>query len=182
MQLYGKVAMENNTRMNSRPNLTDSDRNAILQFLLKSHKGDKQRRGAIFDAAEQFQASTRTVSRIWKRAKESYMEGSKYADVRSRKPGRSGARPENIDSQLDLIPEAPLRRRGTLRCLSHAIDMPLTSLWRALKNDKIKRISSAVKPALTEENKKERLKFAMSLIRPNGFFENMRDQIHIDEK
>lgn len=77
----------------------------------------------------------------------------------------------------------PFNRRGTLRSLSHAIQIPKSTLHRHLKQGTtIKRISSTIKPLLTEENCHSRLRFSLSMLKPNGFFIDMYDYVHIDEK
>jgi hypothetical protein len=46
----------------------------------------------------------------------------------------------------------------------------------------LRRISSAIKPLLTEKNKVARLRYCLEHVNPDGSFYNFFDHIHIDEK
>lgn len=46
----------------------------------------------------------------------------------------------------------------------------------------MKRISSTIKPSLTEKNKLDRIRFCLQHVQSNGCFSEMLDRIHIDEK
>lgn len=57
---------------NRKPNLTNQQRQAILQFLLmhtKHGSADELQHGTINTAASQFQVTRATISNLWKRAK-----------------------------------------------------------------------------------------------------------------
>jgi len=99
------------------------------------------------------------------------------------KSKNSGRKRKNFAENLEKMKDVPLNQRSTLRSLSAAIDVPRTSLFRRLKDgDSIKRVSSFLKPTLTDDNKIERLRFCLSKIKQNGFFPNMMNEVHIDEK
>ena len=90
---------------------------------------------------------------------------------------------KNYDDKFKDIRNIPLNRRGTLRSLSCASGIPKTTLFRKLKERKLlKRVSSTVKPLLTDRNKIDRLKFCLSYVKPDGCFENFFNHVHIDEK
>jgi hypothetical protein len=167
---------------NSKPNMTSSERMALLQFLLQRSKNGSLVRGAVKSAGEHFNVSVRTVSTLWKRARESTANGSLHMDVLSRKKTSSGRKPIDLTSKLEKMADLPLSRRGTLRSISCALDIPLGSLSRSMKSGEIRRHSSAVKPFLTPDNMTARLKFALDHTLPSGLFEDMYDHIHIDEK
>ena len=78
--------------------------------------------------------------------------------------------------------DVPLNRRSNLRSLACATEISKSTLHRRLKEGDIRRHSSAVRPMLSEKNKVERVRFALSHIRSNGLFEDMYDHVHIDEK
>lgn len=79
--------------------------------------------------------------------------------------------------------KVPVNRRGTIRNLACAIEVPKSTLHDRLKEGTIfRRITSAVKPFLTDQNKLTRLKFCLSHVKPNGSFDDMYNVIHIDEK
>lgn len=65
-------------------NLTDERRQALCDFMLSVADGCfyKLERGAVKKAAKTFNVSTKTVYRIWSRAKENLHNG-KGVDVRS---------------------------------------------------------------------------------------------------
>nr|GMC92125.1 Transposase, Tc1-like protein [Ipomoea batatas] len=60
---------------------------------------------------------------------------------------------------LQLIPkmllESPLNRRTTIRSMASALSMSKTSLHRRVKEGSLKSHSNAIKPMLTEENRKK---------------------------
>lgn len=61
----------------SRPpkNLSTNQRNLIIQFILSTSDNGKPRRGAISESAEEWNVSTRCVSRLWAAAKKQRDEG-----------------------------------------------------------------------------------------------------------
>ncbi|KAH9181320.1 hypothetical protein AeNC1_016704, partial [Aphanomyces euteiches] len=74
--------------------------------------------------------------------------------------------------------------RQTLRTLAVKASIPKTTILRHMKqNSRLKARSNYVKPMLTEDNKLERLKFAMSFHRPSSsgshFFDNMYSYVHV---
>lgn len=163
-------------------NLTPDERVAIGNWLLVKYNGQKLDKNAISTAAATFSLSLRTVSTIWKRIKDSMANGDVVLDMASRKKGRSGGKRKDWSENLELIKDIPLKQRGTLRSLSHACNIPASSLCRLMKEGDLKRITSTVKPTLTEKNKVERLMFASKFVMPNGTFHSMFDYVHIDEK
>ncbi|KAM3395031.1 hypothetical protein P3S68_004035 [Capsicum galapagoense] len=65
--------------------------------------------------------------------------------------------------------------------------MSATTFFRRLKEKKIRRHSSAIKPLLSEANKRTRLQFCLSMVDPESiphdpFFLDMYNTVHIDEK
>lgn len=173
--------MNANIAERGKKEFTNEQRNGILQFLLQRTIGGKLQRGAIGVAAVKFQCHPVTISRIWKRASESYSSGNWCANVNSLKK-KCGRKKKNYTDNLERMREIPVNRRSTLMSLSYAIGVPKTTLFRMFKRGEFKRKSSHIKPFLTDENKRERVKFALSKLQPNGVFEDMYNYIHIDEK
>lgn len=168
---------------NSKANLTDEQRNAILQSLLKHSEDGKLEKGVLTRVSEDFKLSTKTVSRIWQRAKECWANGLKTADVRSRIKANSGREKKDRSEALEKMATVPFRQRSTLRGLSAATSIPLVALHRILKEGRMKRISSTIKPTLTEQNKRQRIEFSMSMLEPgSNNFKGMFDTVHVDEK
>jgi hypothetical protein len=69
------------TSNNRKPNMTLEERNGLLQFLLRRSKGDGLVRGAIRAASIEFGVSVRTISTLWKRARDSRESGAVSMDV-----------------------------------------------------------------------------------------------------
>lgn len=168
---------------NSKANLPDSERNAILQTLLSHSEDGKLKTGELSRVADKFKLSTKTISRIWHRAKECWASGMKHADVGSRIKVRSGRKKKDRSETLTKVKDVPFRQRSTLRSLSAAINTPLATLHRIVKEGALKRISNTIKPALTDENKQHRLKFSLSMLQQgSNNFDPMYDTVHVDEK
>ena len=77
----------------------------------------------------------------------------------------------------------PMRRRQTIRSLACAISVPKSSVFRILKDQKIKRVSSTVKPLLTPQNEMARLQFSLDEVSVESrTFYKTPQKVHIDEK
>lgn len=163
--------------------LTDEQRNGILQCLLQLKNGNNLRRGAINETAAKFDVSRLTVSNIWQRAKMQFRSGAISADVSAKKKGNCGRKRKNYTDEIDNIRNIPVDSRGTIRSVSSAANIPPTTLFNIFKRgEQIRRVSSRVKPLLTEDNKKARLMYCLSNVKPSHKFEDFYDHVHIDEK
>nr|GLL21131.1 uncharacterized protein LOC109190808 isoform X1 [Ipomoea trifida] len=94
---------------------------------------------------------------------------------------------KRIQISPDEVSRIPLNRRTTIRSMATALNMSKTSLHRRVKEGSLKSHSNAIKPLLTEENRKVRLQFCISMIDSNSpphnpSFIDMYDRVHIDEK
>ncbi|ETV80465.1 hypothetical protein H257_06736 [Aphanomyces astaci] len=159
---------------NGHKHLSPTERQAVYEMLLGAAIGAVLPRGVIVKAAKQFGCHERTVSRIWVRAQLSLRHGSISADVRTK-------------LRESAIRAVPLMSRQTLRSLSAACGIPMTSIIRhKKKTPRFKAKSNYVKPFLTSANIEARLRYAMPFVRPlsNGrhSFSNMLDFVHVDEK
>lgn len=163
---------------------SNEERNAILQFLLQKTAKGKLLRGAIQFAAREFNFNRMTISRIWKRAQGCYAAGKRCANVDSLKKKNCGRKKKDYSQNLIKMRDVPLNKRSTIRSLAYQINIPKSTLFRIFKSgESIKRVSSTVKPFLTDENKIERLEFCLSKLSCiTGHFEDFYDYIHIDEK
>lgn len=169
--------------MPARPNATEEERVGILQALLTLSENGKLVKGAIQVTAAKFMKSSKTISRIWRRAQESLQSGAVCADMASRKRGNCGRKRKNRDEIANLIAQVPLAKRTTLRSLSAATKIPIGTLYNVLKEGRLKRVNSTVKPHLGEENKIQRLKFALDMLEPESDkFKEMFNMVHVDEK
>ena len=169
--------------MPARPNATEEERVGILQALLTLSENGKLVKGAIQVTAAKFMKSSKTISRIWRRAQESLQSGAVCADMASRKRGNCGRKRKNRDEIANLIAQVPLAKRTTLRSLSAATKIPIGTLYNVLKEGRLKRVNSTVKPHLGEENKIQRLKFALDMLEPESDkFKETFNMVHVDEK
>jgi hypothetical protein len=137
-------------------NLSLEERKGILEaLLLRTHnqKDRKLKRGAINEVASLFDCTRLSVSRVWHRAEEEYRSGKVCADVSSNVSKKSGRKPKDYSQNLADMKNVPFNRRGTLRTLSCAIGVPTTTLYERLtKQKELRRVTSRIKPRLTEEN------------------------------
>ncbi len=168
--------------------LTDAHRRAIYQVLLRKLTNGILPHGAIKETAKRFNTSTRTISRVWKRGRESSSKDFLTpGSVESRKKGRSGRKSRREEDIKAAVRNVPMNERSTLRTLSSKSGIPRSSLHRAVKRGTILRHSNPVHPLLTEENKRRRLSHALSHVSLNTRskkyrIDNMYSYVHLDEK
>ncbi|TBU09657.1 hypothetical protein CWI36_0011p0010, partial [Hamiltosporidium magnivora] len=141
--------------------LTKEQRQGILEKLLQQIEENKLKHGAIKKVSctfENLPCSTNSIQ--------------KGKDIK----------PKDYSNNLAQINNTALNRKGTLRSLSFAIDIPKSTLFEIFKSGKyIKRISSTVKPHLTDKNIMDRLKFCLSKVNlaNNGYllFDDLYDYV-----
>ena len=80
----------------------------------------------------------------------------------SQKKGKVGRKA--ADGFLSQIPTVPLNRRSSIRSLAAALGVSRTTLHRTFQLKKVRRHSNRVKPPLKEKNKRERVRFCMSML------------------
>ena len=183
IHMHPEIEAPSNRKM--KPNLTADGRRALVEYLLTRVKGDQQemklKRGALSNNASMFGVTCATVLCIWKRAMESKVDGSVCIDVMARKLGCCRKKKE-IDS--DLIKSIPLVNRKNVRAFAVGMGLFASTIHRAIKDGRIKKHSNAIKPFLTDENQIERLRFCLKMLNPDNQseFQDMMDQVHIDEK
>ena len=94
---------------------------------------------------------------------------------------------KRVEIDTALMEAIPLGERTTMCDLSASMHMKSTTVFKRLKEKKIRRHSNALKPDLTHENMKERVRYCLSQLVPescpeNPVFKAGYDQVHIDEK
>lgn len=176
--------LEVSSHHGSHKNLTNRQRQAIFEALLKQSQNGKLKRGCLNEVAALFSVNVKTVSRIWQQAKTRVANGV-AVDVSSRKKGRVGRKRVQID--LSAVSGIDLHQRTNIRSLSKAMKVAQTTIYRRIKDGDIRPHTNAMKPHLSEEGKRERLKFCLSMLEPSSltrqpFFKNMYNYVHIDEK
>ena len=103
--------------------------------------------------------------------------------IRNRKKGRVG-RP-SIDAKIvnDALVPVLAQHRQTLRHASAATGFSISTLLRVLKRGEIRRVRNNMKPFLTEENKLDRVRWALFMICGQTLvFASMQDYFVFDEK
>ncbi|OMO88972.1 hypothetical protein COLO4_20007 [Corchorus olitorius] len=178
------LAITNTENSKNYRRLSLKEKEHILAVLLEQSKDGKLKWGSIKAAATSFNTSTRTVRRIWLEAQRALSVGEPV-DLSSKAIGRVGRKRVEID--VNDVAKIPLRRRTNLRSLAQALNMPTTIVYRRVKEGLVKPHSDAIKPFLTDQNKKVRLKFCLSMLNNgtlhhNPTFVDMYDYVHIDEK
>jgi hypothetical protein len=167
-------------------NMTESQRRSCYEFLLTQSTSGTLKKGSISTAARRFGFNTQTISSVWARGQASISNGNDFANVSSRIQGNSGRKKKEID--IAMVKDIPLRQRKNIRSLAFAMNVSKSTLHRRIKEGKLYRHSSALKPFLTEANKKSRLQYALSMIEPTSLntelptFKGSFDRVHIDEK
>ncbi|KAF0714687.1 Aste57867_3751 [Aphanomyces stellatus] len=193
-------------------NLSDEQRRAVYEMLLELAVDGVLPRGAFTNTAHRIGCNWQTISRLWSQARSSLAQGAAVADVAAKmkgKPlhihilciftiieshrylylGNCGRRPTRTQADIKAaIKAVPQHDRQTLRALAESCKIPKTTIKRHMDKEEstLKARSSRLKPLLTEANAKDRLKYALSFLRPalcgNHVFVNMYDQVHVDEK
>ncbi|KAL4162248.1 hypothetical protein PRNP1_002795 [Phytophthora ramorum] len=198
-----EVVEEDKAQARRKPNMTDDERLAMAEFLLKHSQGEARLpRAVITAAAEQFQVHRNTVSRIWNLMKAAMDAGAPtdvvMKQVLSRKRGNCGRKKKDYSAALERVKQLPLSQRGSLRALSSAVGVPRTTLFRLLRSEDTATTASAdtkddrtdvkptiansIKPPLSDKNKRERLRFCLGKMQPNGVFDSMYNVVHINTK
>ena len=167
--------------------LSDTERYAayVAMHAVCMSRGGKFEDDDKKNLANYFGVHVRTIQRIWQQAMKKIADGLPV-DVSSKKKGRCGRKPIDID--LSRIPTIPLNRRSTIRSLAWQLGCNPTTLYRKFEMNLIRRHSNALKPALTEKHKKNRAQFCLGMIdedtigTPDPLFIDMYRIVHVDEK
>jgi DNA invertase Pin-like site-specific DNA recombinase len=163
--------------------LTDTQRQQIYEALLERSNCGKLKKNTTNIVAEMFKVSKYQVRRVWRRAKQCRAQGIPV-DVRSRRKN-CGRKKKQID--LSPVLRVPWHRRRTLRSLGKEIGVHKSTVHRWFKAGHLQRHSSTLKPLLREDNKKDRLRWCLSMLDERTLpnepkFREMYNIIHMDEK
>jgi hypothetical protein len=118
-------------------------------------------------------------------------QGKKYhaqgqpVDVSSKKPKNCG--PKRFPIDLSRVATIAFHKRSTIRKLAKALGVSKSSVHRWFKEGHLRRHSNSLKPFMKDANKKERLRWCLSMLDPTTLpnepnFIEMDNIIHIDEK
>lgn len=121
--------------------LSNKKRHEIFSALLERSIGGKLANNVTRDVSLQFSVSIATVQRIWKRAKATANSGR--VNVSHRRTGNCGRK--RITIEPTQVAGVPLCRRTTLRSMSMALSVSLTTLFRRKKEGFIRRHTNSIK-------------------------------------
>ncbi|KAL6542781.1 hypothetical protein OROHE_010301 [Orobanche hederae] len=168
---------------NSSQKLSFNDRNLVAQFLHTKFSGGQLKRGAVKEAAVMFKVSRQSVNKIWIITAEQIKTGMPIHIPNL----RNNSRKKRRDLDVQMLLSAKIAERCTIRGLGESLGVSSTTAWKWVKSGEIRPHSNAIKPALTEKCKMERLKFSLDAIKESNNmekwdFKSMKHVIHIDEK
>ncbi|XP_057779892.1 uncharacterized protein LOC130998492 [Salvia miltiorrhiza] len=165
-------------------NLSNQERNRIVQYLLQNLKNGKPRKGAMKEAVSIFNSSKRTVTRLWAAAKKQHDKGDQIY-LTSAKP--NAPRRKRVHVDIELIQSLELHKRSTIRRLAMGINRSKNTVWRWVNQGLIRAHTSAIKPNLTAPNKLLRLQFSLEALVFDRImmtlkFKAMNNTVHVDKK
>ncbi|KAL7129005.1 hypothetical protein ABFS83_13G034300 [Erythranthe nasuta] len=143
---YTNEAEQTSSQIKKLRTLSNDERQAIYNMLQQESVRGRKKKGVTRLVASQFSVSIRTVQRIWKQSE------------------NGGTHANRIQINYDQIREIPLHRRTTLDSLACSLNMKKSTLFSHLKSGEIRRHFNAIKPFLTEENKRSRFQFCLSML------------------
>lgn len=172
-------------RLGKERELNEKERLKVFCFVQARVEDGKVPHGVFTEVAERFGLARTTVSRIYRRLKDS--DGDDAAGGQNLRGRKQKWDPEEF---CNRIPTIPLRKRTTYRRLTMAYrdkygSGPSVTLVKHWFNTMMifRKHSSAFKTKLTPAARERRLKFCMSRIDPlNLCFRNQYDEVHVDEK
>ena len=167
-------------------NLTQTDRLALLHFLLERLEGETLARGAFAAAHRQFGYARLTISILWRKwvARRAASETGEW-DVTSGKTSNGSAPKYDCEELQATVLQMRCRRRRTVRALASGLEISKSHLHRMIKLEGVLvPHSSTLKPKLTEYSKLERVEFCLSERRDDdqGMYRDMYNRVHVDEK
>ena len=144
------------------------------------------KRGSLTAVSKLFHVSARTIKRTWQRAIEN-RENPHVAVLRASPNKNRQARNKkwNADEIREAVKAVPLHQRRSLRLLSGALEIPLSTL-HGMMNDNdpvIRPHTNVLKPLLTNEHQFQRVCYAaMHLNGEDHLYDDFYQHVHVDEK
>jgi hypothetical protein len=170
--------------------LTGLERKRIVAMILSDWKVDnndqKLRRGAMKFIAGVFHVHPATIRRVWSRALDSFRDPEirSYA-VSPTKNTVARYQRWNHDEVRNEILTIPLFQRRSMRSLSVALNIPLSTLhaMKTMKDPVIRPHTSVLKPLLSEEHEFQRVCYAVKYFSPiDDHYDDFFQCVHVDEK
>jgi transposase len=162
-----------------RKEVSNDTRKAIVEFLLAKSNNGGLKGHETKEVSTKFSVHIRTMQRIWNNAKHC-LDQDAQIDVSSKKWKR-GRKKKEVD--MSKLRGLPILRRTTLKDVSKELGVSTTKLHKMKRDGAIKRVSNSLKPFLTHKNKKERLKWCISMLDPmsiphNPIFKDLFDYLY----
>ena len=168
--------------------MSESQRMRAFLMVKAMVKDGKVPHGGFTKVAKTFGVTRFTISRLWARAGSARTIPLIKSPIQLKVCKRTGRPPKYDKADLRAqVKSIPLKQRKCIRDLSERLHVPkstvhlLVSAKHEGKKNGFRCHSSSLKPMLTEQNKFERVMFALS--KRNGpVFKAQEDEIHVDEK
>ena len=123
-----------NSSCQKKHNATNEERIAIVTFLSERHKNGRLNKGAIDVAMEYFPFKRSQIKVIWRLARDADVDPNARVEFTTKKKGNSGWKPKySQESLITAIQSTPLSQRSTLRSLSKATLIPVSTLGKMRK-------------------------------------------------
>ena len=165
-------------------NLTDLERTGIMCTLLQSAGANMKVSRTDFESvALTYACSVKSMMRVWKRGRDTMAHSSDLLDVRSKIKIKKGKKMIDSYAVHKKMEATPYRKRYTLRSLAYVTGVSASTLCRIQQRNDIMATTNAIKPLLTEENKRARIAFIVRFVDESKLlYYPMFDVIHLDEK
>ncbi|KAH7476924.1 uncharacterized protein KRP23_7599 [Phytophthora ramorum] len=158
----------------------DRQRIAVDLLRMAGPEGELSR-GALSAIALRYDIQPSTASRLCQRAKEEAELTGLY--VALSRMHISGRQAEDRSEELGKLRQIDFAARSTVRSAAVACGVLQTTLHRRIKGGDLRKVTSVVKPLLTEANRHARLPFCVSHINMDThLFADMLDTVHVDKK
>ncbi|ETP35123.1 hypothetical protein F442_16632 [Phytophthora nicotianae P10297] len=167
----------------SKPNLTDIERKAIIDELLKLSDNGVLPLGVYVKVSLKFGCAPTTVSRIWKRYAVAVGKGVVGGVWASQIKTKCGRKRKKRDEVMEKLAKVPIEDRSVERRVAEAAGISRHLVRRAVSEGITSRKTTFIKPALTSQNKLQRVEHALSLIDDTTLhFDPITNLVHVDEK
>ncbi|CAL5044632.1 unnamed protein product [Urochloa decumbens] len=177
----GQGSSSAGSNVRKRKQYSDATKRAVYAMLLEGSVRGHLPEGLSLHVSLAMDVSLRRVQRIWNEGQ----KGGGIHAVVNKRVGNCGRK--RIEISADAISAIPFENRTTLEDVARGLGLTKSVVFNRLKEGKVERHSSAIKPFLTDENKKARVQHALNMLEPSTIphqpiFKNMYNVIHADEK
>jgi hypothetical protein len=142
--------------VNTRRIYSDEDKRKIYATLLCRTSPNVLSDGVTKAVAAEFMVPLRVVERVWNDG----LAG--IENIRNKKPLNCWCK--RVEFNPESIKPVPPLKRTTIKDLAYELGMSKSTLWRRFKEKEFKRHSNAIKPRISDDNKKARVQYALSTL------------------